>query len=482
MEREPSFRPVAPKPTRRKNWWLPALLIGGSALAVVCALAFVVFAFAWKPSVPTEGGDVPTPGGQVVRFVTEEPLVQATQPVTGEVVATEAPLTVEAATEVPGEVTATEALTEPTESAQASEEDPENSEPTKEPTKKPVQASPKAAGSFAEGIQVDPAGSPEAIISDLNALGINWVKFQMSWKDTEPEKGVYNWAEWDRLILTYHKAGMNILLSVPKAPDWARPSGTDLTQEGPPANPQDYARFIGEMAQRYRGGVQAIEVWNEQNLAREGGGAPMPPQDYIALLSAAYSTIKSVDPSIWVISGAPTPAGDVPGAAIDDINYLNAMYAAGLKGVSDGIGVHPSGYNCPADGDWQTVTDPGAAFRGPYDNRHHSWCFRGTMEGYREVMVANGDSNKNLWPTEFGWAVSGSPPAGYEYAQDNTREEQAQWIVSAFQQARAWGWVGPMFLWNLNYGVTHPGSEQAVFSILTPEGPTPAYQALQSLN
>jgi hypothetical protein len=157
------------------------------------------------------------------------------------------------------------------------------------------------------------------------------------------------------------------------------------------------------------------------------------------------------------------------------------MYAAGLKGAADVVGVHPSGYNCPASADWQTVTDPAAGFRGPFDNRHHSWCFRGTMEGYRNVMVANGDANKRLWPTEFGWAVSDTPQTGYEYAADNTREEQAQWIVEAYQQAKGWGWVGPMFLWNLNYDVTRPGSEQAAFSIFTAGGPTPAYQALASM-
>jgi hypothetical protein len=337
------------------------------------------------------------------------------------------------------------------------------------------------AASFAYGIQVDPAGDPTEIIGHLRALGIKWVKFQLSWKDTEPQENIRNWGEWDRLILTYHNAGFNILLSVVKSPNWARPAGTDLSQEGPPSNPQTYARFVGELAKRYKGGVQAIEVWNEQNLAREGGGAPMPAGDYVALLSAAYKAIKTADPSIIVVSGGPTPAGDVPGAAIDDINYLSAMYAAGLKNVADVVGVHPSGYNCPATADWQTVTDDTAGFRGPFDNRHHSWCFRGTMEGYRNVMVANGDAGKLLWPTEFGWAVSATPQTNYEYAADNSREEQAQWIVEAYQQAKAWGWVGPMFLWNLNYDVTRPGSEQAAFSILTAQGPTPAYQALAAM-
>ena len=73
------------------------------------------------------------------------------------------------------------------------------------------------------------------------------------------------------------------------------------------------------------------------------------------------------------------------------------------------------------------------------------------------------------------------PQAGYEYAADNTPKEQAQWIVEAYQQARAWGWVGPMFLWNLDYGLTHPGSELAAFGILTPHGPVPAYNALANM-
>ena len=371
--------------------------------------------------------------------------------------------------------TATPVQVTPT--ATATAEVPDPPQPTPTPTSPPPPAD-SVHSSFAYGIQVDHAGDPAQVIGHLNALGIEWVKFQVPWKQVEPHENVRNWDKWDRLMRTYHDAGFKILLSVVKAPDWARPADTDLGHEGPPADPGTYARFVGELAQRYRGGVQAIEVWNEQNLAREGGGAPMPPGDYVALLSTAYQAIKTADPSIVVVSGGPTPAGDVPGAAIDDISYLNAMYAAGLKNWSDAIGVHPSGYNCPATADWQTVTDPNAFFRGPYDNRHHSWCFRGTMEGYRNVMVANGDADKLLWPTEFGWAVANVPQVGYEYAADNTPEEQAQWIVEAFQQARDWGWAGPMFLWNLDYGLTQPGSELAAFGILTPHGPMPAYNAL----
>ena len=479
MQREPSFKPINPRPVKRISW-LPIAVAGGLALVVACAAAFAVAAFFWTPEEPGTS-QRPTPGGVVVNFAT------TTATPEGFVAPTPTPMPATPA----AQVTPAPAADTATPVAQAATPQPAGNTPTApgataapkptdtpEPTKKPTAPRPMPAVSFAYGIQVDPSGSSTEIIGHLKTLGVKWVKFQLPWKEVEPNKGIYNWGEWDRLIKAYRMAGFNIMVSVVKSPNWARPANTDLSQEGPPANPDTYARFVGEMAGRYKGGVQAIEVWNEQNLSREGGGAPMPPASYIALLSAAYKAIKSGDSSIIVVSGAPTPAGDVPGAAIDDISYLNAMYAAGLKNVSNAIGVHPSGYNCPATADWQSVTDPSAAFRGPFDNRHHSWCFRGTMEGYRNVLVANGDGNKLLWATEFGWAVSGAPQAGYEYAADNTRAEQAQWIGEAYQQAKQWGWAGPMFLWNLNYAVTRPGSEQAAFSVLMPEGPTPAYQTI----
>jgi len=369
--------------------------------------------------------------------------------------------------------------------------------PTPAPTPTPepapaAESAPAAASSppasavgnlpFGYGIQADPRGNRAANIGHMQALGFNWVKFQMPWKDVEPSPGNYQWGMWDELIGAYNGAGINVLLSIPKAPDWARPPGDDKSVEGPPADYATFASFLGQVSARYQGRVQAIEVWNEQNLWYEGGGSPMPPEQYVAMLSAAYQSIKAADPNMIVVSGAMTPAGSVGGAAIDDIDYLNAMYAAGVKNVSDAIGSHPSGYNCPATGDWQTVTDPTAtSFRGPFDNRHHSWCFRGTMEGYRNVMVAYGDTAKTIWPTEFGWAVSPNPQAGYEYARDNTHQEQAQWIVEAYQQAKQWGWVGTMFLWNLDYGVTAAGTELANFGILTPGGPVPAYPALAGM-
>ncbi len=331
---------------------------------------------------------------------------------------------------------------------------------------------------FSYGIQADPNGDTELNISSIQELGFGWVKFQMPWKAVEPTQGNYDWATWDEVIGAYSGAGIKVMLSVVKAPDWARPADDDKSVEGPPADPTRYANFVARVADRYRGKVQAIEIWNEQNLWYEAGGkGRINAASYVELLQLAYQAIKSVNQDMMVISGALTPAGNIGDLAIDDVDYLKQMYANGIKGYFDLLGAHPAGYNCPATADWRTVTPEEASAdpsSGMFADRHHSWCFLGTLEAYREVMVANDDGDKAIAPTEFGWAVASNPSEGYKYAADNTRKEQAQWIVEAYQWAKQQGWVGPMILWNLDYSVTAPYTELSHFGILY----TPAYEVL----
>jgi len=347
---------------------------------------------------------------------------------------------------------------------------------------------PPASSSFGYGIQAHFINQDHGpIINAIKALGFNWTKQQIRWEFFEPSKGQIQWGEIDRLVDSCEAAGINLMLSVVTAPKWARPAGTDFSVSGPPANPQDYADFVGALAARYRGRVEAYEIWNEQNLWYEWGNEPLDAARYVQLLKAAYQAIKAQDPNAIVVSGALTPAGSVPGKAIDDIVYLEQMYQAGLKNWCDAVGAHPSGYNVPPDADWRTWSDPTATFRGPSDNHHHSWVFRGTMEGYRNVMLKYGDGAKKIWPTEWGWASVdglGVPPApGYEYAADNTAQEQAEWTVRAFQMGKSWGWVGPMLLWNLNFApVAGPADEKAAWSIVLPDWtPRPVYYALANM-
>lgn len=308
----------------------------------------------------------------------------------------------------------------------------------------------------------------DAVTKAVDDMNLQWLKQQIRWSDFEATPGNIEWGPIDDIV---EGAGTHpLLFSVLAAPGWARPAGFDPSVVGPPADPATYASFVGQIAGRYCGKVQAIEVWNEQNLAYEWGNQELNAGQYVNLLAAAHGAIKDACPGTLVISGALTPTGATPPAAVDDFTYLQQMYNAGLKNYVDGVGVHPSGFNIPPNLYFTQacayIQQTNAVFRGPCDTPHHSWTFRSTLEGTRNVMVQNGHSNAKLWVTEFGWAVGGSnPPQGYGYAQDNTREEQAQWTSIAFSMARDSGYVGGMFLWNLNFEIVAPGSEQALWSV-----------------
>lgn len=347
--------------------------------------------------------------------------------------------------------------------------------PSPTPTISQVVIQPQKYG-FSFGIQIhmlDVGGEEEGkIVNAVHDLGMSWVKQQVEWVIYEPRRGDLEWGRLDNLVNQF--AGKKILFSVTHAPQWARnPSGNSLFDY------QAFANFLSEMAQRYKGRVHAYEIWNEQNMNRDEAGPLIPAASYVDMLCLAYEAIKAVDPEAVVVSGAPTPTGWDDGVvAIRDTRYLKQMYQTGrLNACSDAIGVHPSGFNNPPDKKlgYQDPEEPD--FKGDI-----SFFYRETMERYRKIMVDNGDGNKLLWPTEFGWASTPNPVTGYEYAANNTEEEKANYVIQAYEMARNWGFVGPMFLWNLNFSLVDPGSEKAAFAIVGPGWTRlPAYNAVKSI-
>lgn len=348
--------------------------------------------------------------------------------------------------------------------------------PAPAPAPAPGPLPPSASSAFAYGFQIQPWGGADLghAINATRDAGFTWLKIQVPWFMIEGAgKGQYDWNTLDHIVNTINGGGLRLLVSICKAPHWARPGNTDLSVEGPPANAQDLADFVGALAARYRGRVHAIEVWNEQNLHYEWGNESLDARRYVDMLCRSYQAIKAQDRNIFVIAGAPTPTGVNDGVvAIDDVVYVEQMYQAGCKNCMDGLGAHPSGYNNPPGASFG-YTDPAEPdFKG-----HPSFFFHDTMVRYRQVMVRYGDSRKAIWPTEFGWASSPNPVAGYEYASQVTEQEQAAYLVEALRMMRNWGYVGPAFVWNLNFGITNPGTELAQFAVWG----RPAYDALRSI-
>jgi SH3-like domain-containing protein len=353
----------------------------------------------------------------------------------------------------------------------------------------PAARAPRARAGFGYGVQAHMVDNDQAgqVMNMTAGMGFRWVKQQVEWRRFEPVQGSMDWGALDNVVNTANATGMNLLFSVVNSPDWARPGGFDASVGGPPANPATFANYVAALAGKYCGSsLKAIEVWNEQNLHYEWGNQDINPAAYMALLKPSYNAIKRACPSMIVVSGALTPTGAPKPWGMDDFAYLEGMYRNGLAQYSDAIGAHPSGFNVPPWATWQqacgAIQQTGNSFSGPCDNPHHSWSFRSTMEGYRNIMVKYRDGAKQVWPTEFGWAAGGAFDSRYGYANDNSYDEQAAWTVEAYRTMRNWGWVGPAFLWNLNFRVVANGSEKAQWGILDAGwGPLPAYHALRDM-
>jgi hypothetical protein len=153
---------------------------------------------------------------------------------------------------------------------------------------------------------------------------------------------------------------------------------------GTRAEPRAYAAFVASLAARYRGRVDAYEIWNEADEAQFWPGAP-DAAAYVALLKASYVAIKRVDPAAKVVF-APTTG--------NNYDFVAAAYAAGAKDHFDAMAVH---------------TDTACLVAGPTEYyRENDRLARFVFLGYRtvrETMVAHGD-DKPIWMTEFGWSAT----------------------------------------------------------------------------
>lgn len=343
--------------------------------------------------------------------------------------------------------------------------------PTVEPTPLPINQR-----DFQLGIQVQVniEGMQDVWMDEVNKLGMEWVKQQIRWEIVEPQPGQYDWTYVDVGIDSAAERGIKVLLSVVTAPDWSREPGVDLTQHGPPADPQVYANFIAELLRRHPGKIHAIEIWNEQNLDREWTSTRgLVPANYVEMLRVSYQTIKEIDPGIVVISGALSPTGfDNRVNAWNDFAYMDAMIASGMLNYTDCVGAHHNGINVSPQYTWDQVpNDPTASFRGPFDNPHHSWSFRSTLQGYA-FRIQQAGGNQKLCVTEFGWASTedlGVTRPGFEFAADNSLEEQRQYTIDAINLMREWDIVQIATLWNLNYGPQagwNPENDNVAYSII----------------
>jgi polysaccharide biosynthesis protein PslG len=312
-------------------------------------------------------------------------------------------------------------------------------------------------------------------LSSLDGLGVRWIRIDVAWPAVQPNSSTqYDWSTYDRVMAAAAAHHLKVLGTLAYTPSWAAASGcNDSTQKCAPASDSQFANFAASVVARYgKNGVSAWEIWNEPN--NEGFWMPAPnPQAYTQLLMASYTAIKKVNPMAMVISGGLGPLDSLPGS-IQPVTFLAGMYAAGARNYFDAVGYHPYSFpNLPS-----TV----AAWSG--------WSMMNDLPtSIRSVMVANGDTAKPVWITEFGAPTGGPGPTetlsnyGQVGGASNVDDQlQSEIVTQSVDQYEGYSWLGNYFWYSYKDLGTSSSDSENFFGLLNYNGsPKTAYYTYQSL-
>jgi hypothetical protein len=273
-----------------------------------------------------------------------------------------------------------------------------------------------------DNLEFETAATRDRTLDSLAAMGAQWIRFDVKW-DVIQYGGPDSWdfSRYDALTAAASARGLRVLGTLAYAPRWARSVACRDSFPCEPRDANEYARFAEATVAHFKGRIAHWEIWNEPNIS--GFWKPSPnAARYTALVKAAYPRIKAVDPGATVLAGATSPAPN-DGTQIDEVTFMQQVYAAGGVGNFDAWSHHP--YTHPA----------------PPGNVHPDCAWYqiyGSKPNMREVMAAQGDGAKKIWGTEYGPPTSGTPGSVSEAT-------QATWVTEAYRLWNSYDWAGPLF-------------------------------------
>jgi hypothetical protein len=300
----------------------------------------------------------------------------------------------------------------------------------------------------------------------IAATGATWIRYDFDWSLIQPDNAAtYKWQTYDNLVAASSKYHLRVLGILDYTPGWARTSGCDNSQCAP-ADPQAFAHFASAVANRYKGnGLHYWEVWNEPNNPTYWRPAP-DPAAYAQLLHASYQALHAADAQATVLTGGLSPQATT-GNSFAPTDFLGALYKAKAGSFFDAVGDHP--YTYPLT---------------PADTGDNAWTeMAANTHSLRALMVANGDSAKKIWITEFGAPTNGPGPAatianpnldaGPHVVDENL---QAKDLTDALQRYQGYSWAGPFFYYSYQDAGTSTDTNENFFGLVRASGSRkPAY-------
>lgn len=274
----------------------------------------------------------------------------------------------------------------------------------------------------------------EADLADYQALGANWLRLDIRWDYAQSRAGAnYVWTSVDRVVNAARDHGIKVIGELSDAPGW-----TDASMASASARTA-FSQFASAAASHFSGRIDHWEIYNEPNMKG------ITPANYTSMLKGAYSAIKAVDSGDVVITGGLAAVPQTGNGLYGATDYLKGIYANGGEGYFDAVGYHPYTY--------------------PYmPSASDSWNGWQIMEdGIRGTMVANGDSDLQVWMTEVGAPTAGSSSAVSQTTQGNIIKEMTSLAAGN-------SWEGPIMWYTYRDQGGSTGNVENWFGLVGPNG------------
>lgn len=122
------------------------------------------------------------------------------------------------------------------------------------------------------------------------------------WGTIEPRRGSYSWTILDRHVEGAKGAGLPVVFTMGGTPKWASPNGPASpysdSRAAPPDDLADWDDFVTALVSRYRGRIEAYELWVLANDPRFFNGSM---ETLVDMTRRAALIIRSTDPAAKVV-------------------------------------------------------------------------------------------------------------------------------------------------------------------------------------
>jgi DNA-binding SARP family transcriptional activator len=146
--------------------------------------------------------------------------------------------------------------------------------------------------------------STSAAMPDFRVGAVRLWDCRCRWANVQPHKDIFDWSVLDRLVAAAERADLPATYTMGMPARWASPDGRptiypDGSRAMPPRDLDDWDAYVRAVVTRYRGRIEAYELWDYVSSPRLYAGTV---DLLVELVRRASGIIRAVDPQALVLA------------------------------------------------------------------------------------------------------------------------------------------------------------------------------------